>query len=247
MAKACADRFRQLDPARPIAMHAPRGQAIAELFDVAGYGLRGSEQSTVEGTLAYREHQRSPHLAIMDTEYNMGHYARGVFGGGPHAEETGCDRHEDYLGRINSVPWYCGGTIWHMLDYHGETYDRIIPRVVGSGTADVWRFPKDIYYFYQSQWSTAPMLHICGHWTWPGEQGQPRRVRIYSNASKVELLLNGRPIGARDAPDDHPLAHPPFWFEVPYEPGVLQPSPISQIASRSPRNSTPPASPTPSS
>ena len=222
VAKACADRYKALDPTRPIAMHAPRGKAIAELFDVAGYGLRGSEQSQEEGTLAHREHNRSPGLAIMDTEYNVGHYGRGIFGGGAHSEEMGCDRHEDYLGRINAVPWYCGGTIWHMLDYHGETYDHIMPRVVGSGVADIWRIPKDAYYFHQSQWSRAPMLHICGHWTWPGEEGRSRTVRVYSNARKVELFLNGRLIGAQDAQQGHRLTHPPFLFKTSYDPGVLK-------------------------
>ncbi len=222
VAKACAQRYKALDPTRPICMHAPRGKAIAELFDVAGYGLRGSEQTDVEGTQAHREHKRSPGLAIMDTEYNIGHYGRGIFGGGEHSEEMGCDRHEDYLGRINEVPWYCGGAIWHMLDYHGETYDHIMPRVVGSGVADIWRIPKDAYYFHQSQWNAAPMAHICGHWTWPGEEGKSRQVRIYSNARKVELFLNGRLIGSQDARQGQRLKHPPFRFETAYEPGVLK-------------------------
>ncbi|MFB3892383.1 MAG: glycoside hydrolase family 2 TIM barrel-domain containing protein [Phycisphaerae bacterium] len=222
VAKACAGRFRELDPTRPIAMHAPRGKAIAELFDVAGYSLRGSEQAKDEQTLAHREHRRSPGLAIMDTEYNMGHYCRGVLGGGPNSEELGCDRHEDYLGRINEVAWYCGGAIWHAFDYHGETYDMIIPRVVGSGVTDVWRIPKDSYYFYQSQWSDAPMLHVCGHWTWPGQEGEPRKVRVYSNGKKVELFLNGRLIGAQDARQGERLRHPPFFFDTAYEPGVLK-------------------------
>lgn len=222
VAKACARRYKELDPTRPTAMHAPRGKAIAELFDVAGYGLHGSEQSDVEGTLAHREHKRSPGLAIMDTEYNIGHYSRGMFGGGEHSEEMGCDRHESYLGRINEVPWYCGGAIWHMLDYHGETYDHIIPRVVGSGVADMWRIPKDAYYFHQSQWSDVPMVHICGHWTWPGEEGKGRRVRVYSNGKRVELFVNGRAVGAQDARKGERLKHPPLFFEVPYEPGVLK-------------------------
>jgi beta-galactosidase len=214
VAKACADKYRALDPARPIAMHAPRGKAIAELFDVAGYALRGTEQASEEGTLAHREHKRSPQLAIMDTEYSLGQTGRGVFGVGPFSEELACDRHEDYLARMNAVPWYCGGALWHMLDYHGETYDTITPRVVGFGMADVWRIPKDVYYFYQSQWASRPMVHICGHWSWPGEEGKRRRVKVYSNAARVELFLNRRSVGVQD--------RGPFVFELAYEPGVLR-------------------------
>jgi beta-galactosidase len=109
-----------------------------------------------------------------------------------------------------------------MLDYHGETYDTIMPRVVGFGVADVWRIPKDAYFFYQSQWSPKPMLHICGHWTWHGEEGKPRRVRVYSNARRVELFVNGKRVGRQAAKATDRLQHPPFVFDLRYQPGVLK-------------------------
>lgn len=66
------------------------------------------------------------------------------------------------------------------------------------------------------------MVHICGHWTWPGEEGKGRRVRVYSNGKRVELFVNGRAVGAQDARKGERLKHPPLFFEVPYEPGVLK-------------------------
>lgn len=222
VAKACVARFKALDPTRRTCMHQPRGKEIAELFDVAGYGLAGSGQTIDEGTQAHREHKRSPKLALMDTEYSLGLSGRGIYGGGRNSEDVVCDRLEDYQRRINEVPWYCGGAIWHQFDYNGETYDPVIPRVVASGMTDVWRIPKDAFHFYKSQWNPAPMLHVCGHWTWTGEEGQARKVRIYSNGTKVELYLNGRRLGSQRAKKGDRLTHPPFVFTVRYEPGTLR-------------------------
>src|SRR5208337_4079097 len=63
------------------------------------------------------------------------------------------------------------------------------------GVGDMWRLPKEGYYFLQSQWTDKPMAHIVGHWTWPGQEGKKRQVRVYSNCDRVELLLNGRSLG----------------------------------------------------
>ena len=66
------------------------------------------------------------------------------------------------------------------------------------------------------------MLHICGHWTWPGEDGKSLTVKVYSNQDEVELLLNGRSLGAKSKAKVPGLAHPPFVWKVPYEPGTLK-------------------------
>lgn len=39
------------------------------------------------------------------------------------------------------------------------------------------------------------MVHIVGHWTWLGEAGRKRQIRVYSNCDTVELQLNGRSLG----------------------------------------------------
>jgi len=115
-----------------------------------------------------------------------------------------------------------GGEIWHQFDYEGETYDTVIPHIVAFGMTDIWRIPKDVYYFYQSQWATKPMVHIVGHWTWPGEEGQSKSVKVYSNAEEVELLLNGKSLGVKREEPDPGLLHPPRIWHVRYEPGELK-------------------------
>jgi beta-galactosidase len=88
--------------------------------------------------------------------------------------------------------------------------------------ADFWRIPKDVFYFYQSQWSSKPMVHIVGHWTWPGQEGRERTVKVYSNAESVELFLNGQPLVTASEGGVEGLKHSPRVWRVPYQPGVLR-------------------------
>jgi len=143
---------------------------------------------------------------------------------GPTSEDAGCIEHEKFLGQVNLRPWIAGSVLWHQLDYDGEEYDSVIPHVLPFGMADSWRIPKDVYFFYQSQWRPKPMLHICGHWTWPGEEGKKRAIKVYSNCAEVELKLNGRSLGAKTNAKREGLEFPPRVWEVPYEAGVIEAS-----------------------
>ena len=211
---AVAQEYRALDPTRPVAMHEPRGEAIEALADVIGLGA-GKETD--------EKHRRFPQRAYMTAEYSAALPGRGIHDGGPNSEEFACERHEEVLREINRRPWMAGGCIWNAIDYDGESYDPVTPHIVSFGMADIWRIPKDVYYFYQSQWGTRPMVHIAGHWTWPGQEGHPRAVKIYSNAPQVELFLNGRSLGAKDdAAGAGDLMHPPRVWEVEYQPGTLE-------------------------
>jgi beta-galactosidase len=209
---AVAKKYRELDPTRPVVMHAPRGEEIEELVDVVAVG---------PGPETDEDHRRHPERSFMTGEYSAATIGRGIYGLGPESEDLGCEKHEAYLREIYRRPWVAGGAIWHMFDYEGETYDTVFPHIVASGMADVWRIPKDVYYFYQSQWRAKPMVHIVGHWTWPGEEGQTRAVKVYSNAEEVELYLNGKSLGTKRYDPDSGLAHPPRVWEVRYEPGEL--------------------------
>jgi beta-galactosidase len=62
---------------------------------------------------------------------------------------------------------------------------------------DTCGFRKDGYYFYQSQWTTQPMVHVFPHWNWQGHEGRRLTVYAYSNCDTVELFLNGRSQGVR--------------------------------------------------
>ncbi len=210
---AAARRYRELDPSRPVVMHAPRGEEIEDLVDIAGLGV--DKETDLK-------HERFPNRVYMTGEYSASLSGRGIYGRQPASDEEAAVKHEEYLAGLNQRPWMAGGCIWHQFDYEGETYDVVAPHIVAFGMNDVWRIPKEPYFFYQSQWSAAPMVHIVGHWTWPGEEGRVRSIKVYSNSEEVELFLNGRSLGKQGHGSYPGLAHPPRIWQAPYEAGTLR-------------------------
>ena len=55
-------------------------------------------------------------------------------------------------------------------------------------------------------------------WTWPGAEGKPLQVRVFTRSPQVRLLLNGRQIGEQTVLDNSIVA----VFTVPYQPGTLE-------------------------
>jgi beta-galactosidase len=211
--EAVSRKYRELDPTRPVGMHAPRGEEIEALVDIVGLGV---EKETDE------KHRKYPQRCYLTAEYSASTMGRGIYGMGPESEDLACVRHEKYLSQLNLRPWMAGGVIWHQFDYDGETYDTVFPHVVAFGMTDIWRIPKEVYYFYQSQWNPQPVVHIVGHWTWPGDEGKIKTVRVYSNAEDVELFLNGKSLGVKPRGNTPGLVHPPRVWQVPYQPGTLK-------------------------
>jgi beta-galactosidase len=68
----------------------------------------------------------------------------------------------------------------------------------------------------QGQWSWTDTV---GSWTWPGFEGRPVTVEVYSAADEVELLLNGRPVGKSPAGEANRFT---AKFDIAYEPGTLE-------------------------
>lgn len=80
-----------------------------------------------------------------------------------------------------------------------------VQRPVPEGKVEVLRF-----------WGWSDELPS---WTWPGAEGQPLKVRIYTAGDRVELRLNGRTVESRPvtAADQKHVE-----LKVPYAPGVLE-------------------------
>ena len=66
------------------------------------------------------------------------------------------------------------------------------------------------------------MVHIEGHWTWPGQEGRKHKVEVFSNAPRVELRLNGQSLGVKEDATADGLAHARRIWEVEYQPGTLE-------------------------
>lgn len=100
---------------------------------------------------------------------------------------------------MRDLPWHSGHYRWTGIDYLGEAgyvHGGWPFRAFMGGPLDLALFRKDLFYFYQSQWTTEPMVHILPHWTHPNmEQGTLIPVWVYSNCDEVELFLNGKSLG----------------------------------------------------
>jgi beta-galactosidase len=53
------------------------------------------------------------------------------------------------------------------------------------------RLPKDTFYYYQSWWTSRPVLHVFPHWVSRGSKAGNRRLGP-SNMDHVEVVPNGR-------------------------------------------------------
>jgi beta-galactosidase len=119
-----------------------------------------------------------------------------------------------YLAR----PWSSGGFCWTGFDYRGEPTPYGWPCINSHfGVMDMCGFPKDIFYYYQANWTLKPVLHLFPHWNW-STPGQPINVWAFGNCQTVELFTNGVSLGRQT----FNLQGHVEWDNVPYAPGTLQ-------------------------
>jgi len=103
--------------------------------------------------------------------------------------------------------FFSGEFVWTGFDYIGETTpwmnhsgpnENLVPNTSYFGIVDTAGFAKDSYYLYRSLWNEdSTTLHLVpGSWNRDSlllNNGYVN-VAVYSNAKKVELLLNGNVI-----------------------------------------------------
>ncbi|NIJ45896.1 beta-galactosidase [Wenyingzhuangia heitensis] len=121
---------------------------------------------------------------------------------------------------IKNRPDIMGQFIWTGWDYLGEVIPFGWPaRSSSFAPIDLCGFPKDGYYFYQSQWSDKPMVHIFPHWNLDGMEGKKVTVYAYTNGDEVELFQDGKSLGKqKNNLDDVEYQQ----WDVIYQPGNLK-------------------------
>ena len=126
--------------------------------------------------------------------------------------------HEETLKELLKYNFASGMYIWTGFDYIGEPTPYPWPaRSSYFGIIDLAGFPKDVYYLYQSLFTSKPVLHIFPHWNW--KAGQTVDVwAYYNNADEAELFLNGKSLGTKKKMGDD--LH--VMWRVPYEPGTIK-------------------------
>lgn len=96
---------------------------------------------------------------------------------------------------VRNHDYVSGDFMWTGIDYLGEA--RWPNKVATYGVIDTCGFPKDGFYFYQSQWTNRPVLHLFPHWNLPNRKGEFIPVTAYTNCETVELFLNGKSVGIK--------------------------------------------------
>ncbi len=114
-------------------------------------------------------------------------------------------------------PWASGGFDWTGFDYRGEPTPYNWPCINSHfGQMDTCGFPKDLFYYYQANWSLKPVLHVFPHWNWT--TGQSINVWAYGNCQAVELFVNGASQGKQTLNVQGHVE----WDNVTYAAGTLQ-------------------------
>ncbi|GAA3638464.1 glycoside hydrolase family 2 TIM barrel-domain containing protein [Flavivirga jejuensis] len=103
------------------------------------------------------------------------------------------------IAQLRDIPAYAGSFRWTGHDYIGEAgyvHGGWPFRAFMGGAIDLANFEKDLFYLYQSQWTTKPMVHVLPHWTHPKVAlGTEIPVWVYSNCDEVALFFNDTLLG----------------------------------------------------
>ncbi|MFI3249223.1 MAG: glycoside hydrolase family 2 TIM barrel-domain containing protein, partial [Rikenellaceae bacterium] len=222
-AKMLHEVCHKYDPSRPttVGFHnypQPYIYNMVQQVDIVGVNYKPYDYKDIRA--AY------PQLTLYASETSSGVSSRGVYfqpAGLSVANETLQVSSYDYGGARVPRPmdlemwaqdensYVMGQFIWTGFDYLGE------PTPYGGrdhstngywngswpshasyfGAVDMVGLLKDRFYFYQSQWTTEPMVHLLPHWNWSGMEGQEIPVLVYTNCEEAELFLNGESLGKK--------------------------------------------------
>jgi beta-galactosidase len=229
-ARRLAAHVRSLDSTRPVTANVNRTALWPSLdpffaaLDVAGYSY---------GRAHYVEdHRRLPDRVILATETNP----RDAFDYWMNVVD------HDFV--IGDFVWtafdYMGEAGLGWLSY-GHPASEVFPWTQAySGDLDISGFRRPQSYYRDVLWNHDSKISAFVHrpepsfegendspwgwddvtpsWTWPGHEGQPLQVDVYSACERVRLILNGKDLGVR--PTSRETRFRATW-QVPYEPGAL--------------------------
>jgi len=241
--------FHREDPTRPVTtanddIAADNGSTKLEFMnaeDIVGYNYvdRWHERRELFYGIDRYDH---PNWKMIGTESeslrNVPEYSLGKDMTRVQANYTSGMIRTEQLWKFVAVHDYViGDFMWTGIDYLGEA--RWPGKGSGSGEIDMINQPKDGYYFYQSQWTTQPVLHLLPNWNWAGREGQIIPVLAYTNCDTVELFVNGKSYGIKTqefprqgnsggwnryakTPVNSTTADLHLSWDVAYEPGTIK-------------------------
>ena len=221
------DLIHRLDPSRTVTgvmgeAGIPSLNAIPDEYGLNVYPKWYSKR-TMHEMLAWL-FEKSGRKTFAITEYGVGASVKqhgdpsvAVPAGGMwHPEEYQAYRMHDNLLEMMREPRVWGTYVWAMYDFGADNRregDRHGINDKGIVTHDR-RTKKDVFYLYQANWTTTPVLHLVGqHLT--SVTNAALTVMGFSNVGPVTLKVNGTVVGTQ-APD---AACGVVWPDVGLRPG----------------------------
>lgn len=237
-ARMQAEICRRLDPTRPVIagvhLSVDFDEELAGIFDVFGMNYWQDRYTEIR--------DQFPGMPLLSTESSATLSSRGfyefpvkeIYEAWQHLNEakqiSSYDLVNTGFGALPEVelawlekPWLAGTFVWSGFDYHGEPDpyegDNFPAHSSYFGIVDMSGFKKDRFYFYQSQWTAEPMIHLLPHWNWEGREGELTPVYAYSNCETAELFVNGVSHGKLSLDEG---VYRFKWNDVVYQPGSIR-------------------------
>jgi beta-galactosidase len=134
-----------------------------------------------------------------------------------HPEEWQSVVHEQDWAAIKARPFVWGSFVWNMFDFVvAARNEGGRPHLNDKGLVTSDRLvKKDAFFFYQANWSDTPVLYITSR-RFTERKDPTTLVKIYSNAKRVVLTVNHKPLGAADMSADCVFT----WQNVQLAPGA---------------------------
>lgn len=203
---------------------------LAAIPDVLGWNLyQGWYSADVKdfGKFMDEQHRQHPDRVHIISEYGAGSDKR-IHSLQPHCFDFSIEYaeyyHEEMLPMIRNRDFIAGAALWNMIDFGSANREESMPHINNKGIMYANRTPKDIYYYYQADFSKKPVVHIASR-DWcnrvglqlkAGDTTVKQPLKIYSNLDKVELFLNNVSLGVKVISNNKAV------WEVPFAQGMNQ-------------------------
>ena len=193
----------------------PINAMVVHIPDVVSYnhyfGWYGGDPS-MNGPWFDRFHEAYPNTPIGMSEYGCEalNWHTSDPRQGDYTEEYQAHYHEELIRQLFTRPYIWATHVWNMFDFgadaraeggeNGQNHKGLV-------TFDR-KYKKDAFYAYKAWLSDEPFVHLCGK-RYVDRVEDVTRVTVYSNLPEVTLLVNGKVLETKAAPDHF------FYFDVP--------------------------------
>ncbi|WP_430936000.1 glycoside hydrolase family 2 protein [Saccharicrinis sp. 156] len=159
-------------------------------------GIKNAGVTDIYATMDYRQTDMPEGDFCMVMEHGFTHNGLG--------QQHHISRYKKRKNNIGAILWV--GADYNRLQPKPESFDYM----TDYGMQTAYRIPRPEYYWYKSELTDAPYVHIADESVYKN-----RKIHVYSNANKVALYADDKLVAVQKA-DNDPLRlwndHPSFTF-----------------------------------